>query len=128
VKSGSIKQDDVIDNISGGIMLQFSKDGCILPDYQVFASIDGGDKIGMWTFYLNPRKTFGPKERIFSNGGKMIEGVKVISISTPFTNIPNDEGVISDDITHVRIYSGKGVSYNSKELMEAYKKAQDAFH
>ena len=127
IQSGdTITHKDILNNISGALMIQFSKEGFILPDYEVFAAIDGADRIGMWTLYLNPEKTFGPKQRMFSSSGKLVEGVKVLAISTPYSTLPGTTEM-SKELTHTRIYSGKGVSYNSEKLVEAYEKASSAF-
>lgn len=112
-KSGKeITHSDILKNISGALMLQITKSGNVLPDYYTFGA--SGNNVGIYPLYLNPEVTFGRKERTFDSSGRMVEGVKVLVVSSPFNG---------GTFTNERIYAGGGVVY---ELM-AYEKAREKF-
>ena len=112
-KSGrDITHSDILKNISGALMRQITKSGNVLPDYYTFGASD--NNVGIYPLYLNPEVTFGRKERMFDSSGRMVEGVKVLAVSSPFNG---------GTFTNERIYSGSGVVYE----LAAYEKAGERF-
>ena len=108
----NITHSVILKNISGALMLQITKSGNVLPDYYTFGASD--NNVGIYPLYLNPEVTFERKERMFDSFGRMIEGVKVLAVSSPFNG---------GTFTNERIYSGSGVVYE----LGAYGKAGEKF-